>query len=1218
MLKDVKQIYLCKPGGQKICVLNGVQTSSVDYKQNLKDYNELTFTVDRFINIDNSDDFELTDDVVLSDESGNITADENNNAIVVKKKENKNIIGQIESNGYNNLKSFMELYIDGLDRFQIQEPEVDSDGDKEIKIITAYSLEKELEDKDLVGFKVNKCTSDSIEMLVSSNVTEINTPKAFAKVYSKVNKSLSVLDRILEKCPSWSVGHVDEIFVEKVCPSFEEDNTNIYAFLTSTLAPRIKAVVTFDTINKKINLYDVETYGEDSNVFIGFRNLANSIKVSVDEDSISTKFNVRGDDDLQILDVNFGDSSIINLDYYMTDCHMSYPLIAKLNKWKKYKNDNRKSYINLSKQWSDLNEKINNVRYRVPNDGTDYTQWDNMNEEALTKSLEAYKKTLELLQQSVDPNENGNPRYADNGDGTYTYSSWLKSDGTVDHNKYLDLLYKMENGYGGYYTYLEINKYIIPNIEIAIENLSLVEDDKKDYIKEFETNWDLYGIEELKGKLDLYEKEIVKGSLTNYAKSWANLTVEEKAKYSNDEANYGIYHDKYVEYSGYIGSEITVGSLKYKLKQLNDELTYLQSKLSNINKSRSDMANNAKLQVGNFGLTDEDMNIVSVLLHETDYQNSNIFTTSIDTTLTKIDVEEALYQDSVDKLYEVSQPQFKFSADSDNLLNIEEFKGWKNGFKFGNFFRLGVRDDYSVKVRIVSLSYNPCEITEDLNIGFSSMILSRSGRNDFTSLIGENNRGSKNSISIGSNSSGSGGADSELLNQILTALITSNMFKKAIGNTVNNLTVDGVLNVDEAQVRALIAKYAKIDTINVEKITGDQASFNKLFSTYLNAEVIVGDSAVFKKLDAAVANISKAIIGTSSIETGIIFNLNSQNAVLDETFVKNEIAQKITVGDLIAGDITLTDKMRVLSENGLMIMNGETLQIMGTKADGTKYVAIQLGYDANKNPSLVICDGNGAVMLDAQGLHESIVPDGFIRTDMVGDKQITEDKIDKTNIREWTDDNGDKIFDVSQLYYGNDKFSVSYSTLQQSVKDLGNMADTIELTGEQVFKKVNSVITPKFIVVNAICRNNAKVTHWYVDGVENTTYISSDKSYITIPNSYMEGKNIVTIKATNDNGNIYDICSLYLLEDGKDGDSTYSVITTYSNGVMFNENSVPSNTVGTCKVYHGVDEITPNSYNWMCSTDNGATWKSIGTTKQVTIPLSKDMALKQIYCEVDV
>ena len=78
-----------------------------------------------------------------------------------------------------------------------------------------------------------------------------------------------------------------------------------------------------------------------------------------------------------------------------------------------------------------------------------------------------------------------------------------------------------------------------------------------------------------------------------------------------------------------------------------------------------------------------------------------------------------------------------------------------------NYIHLGVRDDYVVKLRVVGISWNPCDIDEKLTLEFSNMITSRSGRTDFTDIINsENNRGQKNSITIGANGQISGSGDS--------------------------------------------------------------------------------------------------------------------------------------------------------------------------------------------------------------------------------------------------------------------------------------------------------------------------------------------------------------------------------------------------------------------------------------------------------------------------
>ena len=183
-----------------------------------------------------------------------------------------------------------------------------------------------------------------------------------------------------------------------------------------------------------------------------------------------------------------------------------------------------------------------------------------MKEELLNQNLDYYNALLTSLQVSVDTN----PQYVTDGSGKQVYVPWKQSDGSVDHDTYLEKLYNLENGYGGHYTYLEIIKYILPNIQIAIENLDKTTDEKKDYVKEYETNWDLYGIKELEAKKKDYENKL--HSLKGYEKDWDDMTAEEQASFTGGQAQYDTTkHNSYVEYSNLIGSESTPGTLLYQL-----------------------------------------------------------------------------------------------------------------------------------------------------------------------------------------------------------------------------------------------------------------------------------------------------------------------------------------------------------------------------------------------------------------------------------------------------------------------------------------------------------------------------------------------------------------------------------------------------------------------------------------------------------------------------
>jgi hypothetical protein len=110
-------------------------------------------------------------------------------------------------------------------------------------------------------------------------------------------------------------------------------------------------------MNRRVKAYAKETLNSkkfDTNIFIGLRNLAKTINITVDEDSIATRFNVAGDEELNITAVNYGDRRIWNLDWYLTNNYMDDELIEKIQAWKQWLDDNRSTYGNLSRQIADV------------------------------------------------------------------------------------------------------------------------------------------------------------------------------------------------------------------------------------------------------------------------------------------------------------------------------------------------------------------------------------------------------------------------------------------------------------------------------------------------------------------------------------------------------------------------------------------------------------------------------------------------------------------------------------------------------------------------------------------------------------------------------------------------------------------------------------------------------------------------------------------------
>lgn len=991
MIKHNSKIYLCRPDRTVICALNGVQINSVEYEQQLKDFNHLTFNVDRYIDIDGE---------------------------------------YVESAGYEKLKDHMTIYLEGLDYFQLQEPTLQNDnGRYEYKACEAYSDEKTFEDKDMKGLSFNKGTTDSMEMLATNNVDDMGYAKEYITFCNDRNHELSLMHLVLDRVPGWSVGYIDPA-IKNEKYSFEADNTNAYAFLNTTVANVVKCVFYFDTINRTVSAYAKENIGKDTNIFIGWRNALNMLKMSPQTDTMYNALTIQGDEELDITRVNYGRSQIYNLDYYLTTNYFPQETIDKVKAWQKWQTDNHDTYIENGKKSAEYQAKIDEIYYRVPNDGIQIAQYKTMDQETLEKTLKMYEQMLTTIQVSVDIRDD----YEKDSKGNYVkwdkpddiqnrvYKPWTTSSGEVDHEKYLALLKETNKGY---YTYQELRDYIIPNIKVAIQNLHLADDKKIDYNDEFESNWDLYGIKELEGKRDEYKKQIM-DILAAYQKEWNQLTDEEISKAGvKDEKTYNVFHKNFIKYKNWLGDENTEGSLLYKLKELNAQVDELETQKKPYDNVMTDMNTHSELNDPQFGLTDKEYTAVMNIVRMGDYTNNNIFTTSLDDAITSYEHCEELYQDGLKRISETSQPQYQIETSLDNILSLNEYadvnadnkQGWHNQFTVGNFIRVGVRDDYAVKLRLLTIAYNPCTKSSEISVTYTNMITSLTGRDDFSYLFDDTAASQKNSISVGTGDS----KDSvEYMTNMLQRMTNSSLFGNAVSNSVQNVLSD------QGTINKLLGDYLEYKVIKVGNITGDKAEFNELFSKYINSEYIAANSADIKKLNTDVANINSAIIGASSTETGIVFNLSSANAKFDSAWIINGIAGKMTIGDLAAGDITISDTMRILSENGNFIMNGSAMQFLDTEGN----VGIQIGYDTNKNPSIIIKDNKGVTVMTSQGITKDAIADGLIVNNMLGDKSISKDKLNFPMVEA----NAQGGVDITQIYDGKGGlWGVEYTTFKNSV-----------------------------------------------------------------------------------------------------------------------------------------------------------------------------------------
>lgn len=866
-MRNLKNIILCKPGKVPVCQLNGVDYNTINYTTKFNDLDEITFTIDKYI--------------TLSD-------------------------GEcVKSNGYDNIHAFMEVYVEDIGYFQIREPEISNEINKEAKTVTGVSIATELLQKDLIGFTVNTSTTASLEMLADNNINSLGYPNEYITFYNPTNKQLSLLDLVLEKAVGWSVGTIDD-FLKNQRYSFDNINENIFSFLTKTLSSTARCIFTFDTINKTVSAYSENHIGNNTGIVIAERNLLNSVNVQCDSDNIYTRINVQGKDSLNFADVNYGDTHIFNLDYYSNLSYMNQDLIDALKTWQKARDDNRDSYISDVTTYQGYLEQISEIDNKVPTNGV-LNNWDNMSIDELNKNLTYYNsliKEFQIIAQNTHP-KTGETEYTGNLDD-YTPSR-LKADGTVDHDAYMNDL----DGQGKE-TYREIITYVIPNIEIAIENFDLTKDEKKDYFEDYLTDWDLYGLVELKAKQSSYEDQI--STLKSYQKDWDKLTKEEKASHGDNEITYNQYHNEYKKLDGYIKAiKSKTGELQAQKDNLAGNRDALSKKLATIRNNMSITGGRNVNGVFVKWFTDSQLQTVNLLFHDTDYTNENILVTKLNNFSERLNIEKELYKDAEDELSELAIPQYTFRCTLDNLLSMDEFGYWHNDFKIGNFITLEVSEDVFTKLRLISISYNPFIETNDLSVEFSNMVTGKDGRNDFSYIFDKAISASKNSITLSNNNAKD---DIELSIEMLNLLSNSSVFR----GKFDNLNLKSAV-ISEAAIVKLTADFAKITELDAKYATIESLNATNATITELNANVANIEKAYIKKVEAdeiyaKTADVDNLLAGYVKSDVASIGMLFNKVGLIDRaTIVDGHItgyldaveinANNITAGTLVADRILL-------------------------------------------------------------------------------------------------------------------------------------------------------------------------------------------------------------------------------------------------------------------------------------------------------------------------
>ena len=779
---------------------------------------------------------------------------------------------------YDSLLPYMEIYIPSIGWFRINEPpeeSIDYTTGQTKKTFTAMSYETQLQDMMLTTFYINAGIPLSMEMF-EENLDALGVPKRNIRFYiddpvdDKTDADywqlglLNIIEREYLSEKGWSIGHVDTELKSLRGRKFEIDNQDVYSFLTQVACQSYKCVFIFDTFEKTVNAYQVDNLGKSLNIEMSRRNFLNSVNITAQEDTLYTRCYVTGgNDETTIAYVNFGSSYIENLSYLM-EYQVDTETAEKYATYISYKETRREDYANTIKQYLTIQQKIDIINNRVPIDECS-TSWDSYTTEALEKELSQFQSLLQVL---ID---------------AHTVNGVLQIENTAD-----------------YETYLSIKDVIIPSIQAVLDAR---ESGEAVQSIDWQVNWDLYGIVELKNKKTQYQNSAQLLADKGYDKPWDSSS-------GTSEITHNQQYQQYLKYQQYI-QEIDA-----KLASLQADVDELEAQKTITEQQRDQIVTDVQIENERFGFTEEELSDINNLYYDIDFNDSSIEIQSLDDIDTVISISKELLVSAQKDLAIRSRPQTRYTIDLENFFRFFKFKSLTDLLELGDFMYLDLDDsrfqtensqsktygeylqahssttsysgDFS---RSSSALYTSSKIKQRL-IGFTLELVDLSDTNlelEFSDMVRYNGLASDNEYLIGGSSGSRGsGLSASASNYFSTA--ASSIALSVLENYLNggsSLFPNGISAEDAYKLaeilNGLIDGNLTLDELKVKLAQIDELEANSAFIKYLNAQYLVANQADFQQLHAQVAEIDEALIGKldadyANITFATITDLNALNA----------------------------------------------------------------------------------------------------------------------------------------------------------------------------------------------------------------------------------------------------------------------------------------------------------------------------------------------------
>jgi hypothetical protein len=713
------KLYLCEVDKTKICEL---ETSEMSGSFKFNAYSELTSTVPRaYTNM---------------------------------------VTGETDVNPfYDKIEALRLFYLENFGYFEIQDPEITSDGIREVKNLTAYSLEYTLSQKYLEGIKINQGTGDSEEVIYAKEVWgDAYLDHVEPITLYNSNKRLSLVNLIFEKVYGWSF--VVEDSLKDIVREFEISRVSVYDFIMQDICDKFNCFAVFDTINNIVYLYaenySTKFYGDgyydDDNKYKGTTifNLPTPYGSigSVTLDGYRTKdysysLNEDGKVDTIVFAEPPADRVLIEItdgaqEKWDTDIYISFDNLAQeINI--DYSAEDIKTVLTVRGS-DDLGIENVNMGLSYIVDLSYYYSVDWMGQE-LYDAYTAYNKDFNKDQKI----------YASNVleiNKLYRKLTYLEGRLSLE---YVPVSNVKEDTVGTYYVKVgdEVSFYY-QEVKLpaewrygvtyySVEDTALHEEKFADlfdailvYYKSGNDK-DISELNKIKEEFNFVESDTT--SLINNLKVANDDASKEKAivVFLNvilDQLGYDILNNPYKAYCNRRKESVDEAEVKVATIFIDAIDNEMSDRLPEINELKAlkkekeseneKIAENASIDTYfynyyfNDGYSKDEakakanalMIRLSPFLREDEYTDDNFVVTDLDDDETELKVQKELLECGRVELSRLCEPRLSFSMEMANIYALQEFQPLVHNFQLGNLINVAIRDNYIKKARILGVDIN--------------------------------------------------------------------------------------------------------------------------------------------------------------------------------------------------------------------------------------------------------------------------------------------------------------------------------------------------------------------------------------------------------------------------------------------------------------------------------------------------------------------------------